>query len=135
MVFYLIIMLAVSLVGMTTLLSVKRYELTTGRLMFGASRPTISKFASRTVFLFGTAIPLYVRWHIRRAYQVGASWVHRATARAVLTLEGWLESILTTVREKTEAPRAPGEASAFLREVAEHKKQLSSKENGRITEE
>jgi len=35
------------------------------------------------------------------------------------------ERVLSAVREQTEELRKPGEASAFLREVAEHKRKLS----------
>src|SRR6185437_15803122 len=124
MVFDLIIMLAVSIVGMFALITVKSYELSTGRLLFGGARPRISRFSARTVFLFGTVLPRFVVWEVRRMYRFFASFAHSAVAHAVLRLERWLESVLTKVRESTDAPRAPGEASAFLREVAEHKKKL-----------
>jgi hypothetical protein len=130
MVFNLIIVLAVSIVGMLALISVKSYELSTGKLLFAGARPRISRFSQRMVFIFGTALPRFVVWEARRVYRWLASFAHSAVARAALRLERWLESVLTTVREKTTTTRAPGEASAFLREVAEHKKKLT----GRIEE-
>jgi hypothetical protein len=132
MVFYLIILLAVSIVGMLVLLVAKRYELTTGNLIFANSRPRLAKFSQRMVFLFGTAVPLYVRWQIGRLYRVSTVWIHRALARGVVNVEHWLERTLNNVREKTAAPRAPGEASAFLREVGEYKKKLNDGADNRI---
>jgi|SRR6185437_8168591 len=125
MVFYLIIMLVVSIVGMTSLLGAKRYELATGNLIFANSRPRMAKFSNRMVFLFGTAVPLYLRWQAGRLYRASTAWIHRATARGAVKIEAWLERTLHIVREKTSPNRTPGEASAFLREVAEHKKRLT----------
>ena len=130
MVFYLIILLAISIVGMLTLITAKRYELSTGNLMFANSRPRMARFSNRMVFLFGTAVPLYLRWQVGRLFRACTAWIHRVTARVVVLVERWLESVLENVREKTAPNRAPGEASAFLREVAEHKKKLTDTSNG-----
>lgn len=135
MVFYLTILLVVSIVGMLALLVVKNYELSTGNLIFAGARPKLSKFSSRLVFLFGTAIPLYLRWQTSRAYRACVAWVHRTTAHGVLKVEQWLESVLEGVREKTAPERAPGEASAFLREVGEYKKKLTNSAENRIDQE
>ncbi len=129
MVLDLIILLIVSIAGMLALISAKRYELVTGNLIFASARPRLAKFSNRMVFLFGTAVPLYIRWQLGRLYRVATSWVHRVTARVVVKVEHWLENILKNVREKTAPNRQPGEASAFLREVAEHKKKLTEVPN------
>lgn len=134
---YLSILLIVSVVGMLALLAAKHYELTSGRLIFADSRPRLAKFSSRMVFLFGTAVPLYLRWQAGRAYRAAVAWVHWLAAHGVLKVEQWLESVLHNVREKTSPQRTSGEASAFLREVGEYKKKLteeSSTEN-RIDQE
>jgi hypothetical protein len=110
---------------MAALLGAKHYELATGHLIFAGARPKLSKFSARMVFLFGTAIPLYVRWQAGRAYAAVKAWMHWAVAHGVLRVEKWLESILENVREKTAPAREPGEASAFLREVGEYKKKLT----------
>ena len=110
---------------MAALLSAKHYELATGHLIFANSRPKIAKFSARMVFLFGTAIPLYVRWQAERLYAAVNAWVHKTTAHGVVAVEHWLESVLKHVREKTAPDREPGEASAFLREVGEYKKKLT----------
>lgn len=136
MVLYLILLLALSIAGMLALLLGKRYELTTGNLIFANSRPKLARFSNRMVFLFGTAVPSYLRWQADRAYRASIAWVHKATAHAVLMVEGWLENILHNVREKTAPTRTPGEASAFLREVGEYKKKLTGgTSEGRIDQE
>ena len=122
---WLIVLLLVSLAGMAALLSAKHYELVTGRLIFAGARPRLSRFSARMVFLFGTAIPLYVRWQAGRAYAAAKEWLHITAAHAVVKVEHWLESVLNHVREKTAPNREPGEASAFLREVGEYKKKLT----------
>lgn len=130
MAFYLIILLVVSIAGMLALLGAKHYELTTGHLMFADSRPRLAKFSNRMVFLFGTAIPLYLRWQVGRVYAAANAWLHKSTAHGVLKVEQWLESVLHNVREKTSPQRDPGEASAFLREVGEYKKKLTEGDAG-----
>ena len=135
MVLYFIITLAVSLVGMLALLSAKRYELVSGNLIFANSRPKLAKFSHRMVFLFGTAVPLYVRWQVGRLYRGSTAWIHRAAARGVVNVEHWLERTLRIVRQKTAAPRVPGEASPFLREVGEYKKKLSDGADNQIHQE
>src|SRR5882724_10645447 len=100
MVLLLITLLAVSVVGMLSLLWVKHYELSTGNLLFAGSRPALSKFSSRAVFLFGTALPHFVRYEAHRSYSWVAGLMHRLTAHGVLRVETWLERTLNSVREK-----------------------------------
>jgi hypothetical protein len=127
MVLYLIILLIISIAGMLFLLAAKRYELSSGNLILAGARPRLSKFSSRTMFLFGTAIPHYLRWQASRLYFMVRAWAHRAVARVVVTVEHWLEQTLHQVREKTTpVVRTPGEASPFLREVGEYKKKLTN---------
>jgi len=130
MVLFFTVLLALSLAGMLTLLGTKHYELATGRVIFAGVRPSFSQWMSRAVFLFGTALPTYLRWQFSRACAAVSAWIQKITARGVVAVEHWLERVLHTVRKKTEAPRAPGEASAFLREVGEYKKKLSKRSEG-----
>ncbi len=136
MVSFFIILLLTSIVGMSLLVGVKYYELSTGRLMLGRARPGLSKFAARMVFLFGTAVPLYVAWQVERLYKVLSGWLQSHIVRFAVQFEHWLERVLHRVRQKTADTRAPGEASAFLREVGEYKKKLNGdSEEGKIHQE
>ncbi|HUD03043.1 MAG TPA: hypothetical protein VMR46_03480 [Candidatus Paceibacterota bacterium] len=117
--------LALSLAGMLFLLAFKRYELTTGKVLFVSGRPAIGNFFKQTLWWIEKVLPALVRVYGRRMVRWCKAALQRALARSILWLEHTLEKVLRTVREKTDAPRAAGEASAFLREVAEHKRKLS----------
>jgi hypothetical protein len=125
MVLFFLTALLSSLVILSLMLGFKYYELSTGNLLLGERRQSVSRFSHRTAFLFGTALPHYIRYEARRAYRGGWVFVHAVLARAVAKVEHWLEGLLNRVQEKAAHPRNPGEASAFLREVGEHKKRLA----------
>jgi biopolymer transport protein ExbB/TolQ len=127
--------LAVSIAGMLLLLGFKRYELSSGKLLFVSGRPAIGNFFKRVFWWIEKVLPALVRVYGRRAFRFAKAALQRGLARSILWLERTLEHILRTVREKTETPRAPGEASAFLREVAEHKRKLSRRIKKQPTKE
>jgi len=119
------ITLALSVAGMLFLLAFKRYELSSGTVIFARGRPAISNFFRQTLWWVEKVLPTLMRAYSRRIMRWCKAALQRAIARSILWVEHTLEKILRSVREKTEAPRTPGEASAFLREVAEHKRKLS----------
>ena len=131
------ILLGVSITGMVLLLSVKRYELNNGRVLFVSIRPTLSSLSHRLSFLIGRVFPALVRNYALLSKRGLATLLHNGVARATLLLEFTLEKVLHVVREKTTSERPAGEASAFLREVADHKKKLlkRSKSNRIILDE
>lgn len=124
MVLFFTVTLAVSIVGMTTLLALKRYELNSGRVILGRARPAVGNFFHQGLSWFEYVLPGLMRVGARRFYitmrRVGQVWA----ARIVVRLEHWLEQALGHVRRTTAAPRAGRQSSAFLREVVEHKKKL-----------
>ncbi|HEV7449142.1 MAG TPA: hypothetical protein VGP13_01230, partial [Candidatus Paceibacterota bacterium] len=66
-----------------------------------------------------------IRVGSRSLYEASLRLVHVGAAWVVIRLEQGLERALHTVRHTTtQAPRNGEETSAFLREVAEHKKKL-----------
>jgi hypothetical protein len=133
MVFFFIIALAVSLVGMVSMISIKRYELTTGKVVFSGLRPVVGMILSNTLVWLQKILPTLVRdWCVRGARAL-QTLTHRLVAQSVLAFEYVLETVLHTVREKTAPQRQVGEASAFLREVADHKKKLLGRD--RVVEE
>lgn len=117
--------LLVSVVGMIALLGFKRYELSSGHVIFARARPAIGTFFKHTLWWIEKVLPALVRVYSRRALRYCKVVLQHALARSILWVEHTLERVLSAVREKTAASRAPGEASAFLREVAEHKRKLS----------
>jgi len=118
------ISLGFSVMGMLSLLILKRYELDTGKVVFAEARPRVGYYLERAVRLFVSVLPSLIYHALLRAKNAFLFFIHAAVARAALAIEQLLERILHTVREKTSPPRAPGEVSAFLREVADHKKQI-----------
>ena len=124
MVLFFTIALGLSIGGMASLLALKRYELDTGKLVMADVRPVVGEFFHRVVVMVGSRLPDFAQRSAARATQALRALAHHMVARATLGLEQMLERVLHTVREKTSPPRAPGEASAFLREVADHKKQI-----------
>lgn len=116
--------LIVSVMGMVSLLVLKRYELTSGRVLLGSARPAVGNFFHRGLSWFEYVLPGLIRVGLRRLYVIARRVLHVWGARLVITLEGWLERALHRVRHTTASPKRGQETSAFLRQVAEHKKKL-----------
>jgi hypothetical protein len=124
MVLFFTIALVISLVGMLSMLSLKRYEITTGRVVFSGLRPIVSTLLSNTLVWLQKILPMLLQNLFVRGISAARTLVHRLVAQSILAFEYVLESVLHTVREKTAPQRHVGEVSAFLREVADHKKKL-----------
>ena len=123
--------LIVSIVGLVSLLALKYWELSTGRLVAISARPRVSRASRSMLFFFEQVVPALVRVYSRRAWRALLGTAHFVSAWVVLKVEYVLEHTLQKLRRSTEVRRGTGEASAFLRQVAEHKKKLlSEKENG-----
>lgn len=114
---------ALSATGMLAMLLVRRYEIKNNRLVFARARPKVAQAVETSAFVAGTVVPLVARHWGEFFVEWCKLRIHRATAWCVLWTERVLERVLRTIRHST-APKAEGEASEFLREVAEHKKQL-----------
>ncbi len=123
MVIFFITLLGISLVGLALLLSVRRYELVSGRVIFAHVRPTVGAWLGFGMHFVERVAPALVRYFGKRAYRRLSELAHRTVAFVVLHAERLLEQTLDLLRHTT-AKEGGGEASAFLREVAEHKEQL-----------
>ncbi len=128
MVLFFTVGLILSIAGMLGLLGFKRYELSTGNVLFASARPAVGHFLKQALWWVEKVLPALVRVYTMRTIRFCKVVLQRALARSILWIEHTLEQVLHTVRERTTTVRAPGgEASAFLREVAEHKRKLSSR--------
>lgn len=116
--------LAVSIVGMITLLMLKRYELSSGRVLLGSARPAVGNFFHRGLSWFEYVLPGLLRVGVRRLYNTVRRLLHVWLAWVVVKVEQGLEYALHRVRHTTVVPKHAKETSAFLRQVAEHKKKL-----------
>ena len=125
MVLFFIALLGISIVGMSAVLYLKRYELTTGKVFLAGARPRTHSFFHTLFVLVERVLPALLREQGAKAADWSVSFAHYATAKGVLFVEHSLEQVLHTVRQKTAPERViSGEVSPFLREVADHKKQL-----------
>lgn len=114
------ITLSVSILGLLAILLIKRYEIRSGRKFMSRVRPGVD---SAAVFIV-EGVPSLMHQGRHHALSAARQWAGAALMRAVFVFENGLERLLHKVREKTRAPREPGEASPFLREVADHKREL-----------
>lgn len=115
--------LGISLVGLVGLLTLKSWELQTGRVLFTGARPAMGQFFHRVVFWVEHIVPRLIRLTLKRIAQAGMALLHRVVAWVVVHVEKGLEYVLFRLRHST-STETKQEASPFLREVAEHKKEL-----------
>ena len=125
MVVFLITLLCVSLVGLSSVLYAKHWEEMNGKLMLSKVRPKAGEVLGTSLNFVEKRAPAILREAALRAYAVSRVLLHRGIAWAVIHIEYVLEKTLHTLRHTTQQ-RGNGEASAFLREVAEHKKLLQN---------
>jgi hypothetical protein len=118
------ITLGISIVGLLSLLVLKRREMKTDRVIFARARPKLRRFFHTILVVVEHVIPGLVRyvWHTILRFMRGG--VQRIIARAILMFEVTLERVLHRVRSTSTAPQGSGEVSNFLREVAAHKRDL-----------
>src|SRR5581483_11672335 len=121
MVVFLTVLLGVSAAGMLAILWLKRYELRTGRIFLAGLRPALGEFSARTLWWFGRTAPGAAAAVARDLWSRARAAIHASIARGIVAAERGLELALSALRRSTSAPRMDGEASPFLREVAEHK--------------
>ncbi len=116
--------LVVSIVGMLALLVLKRWELSTGHVLGGRLRPALGAAMHRTLNWFEYTLPMLAKRQYHRSRLYMRALIHRLAALMVVLLERGLERVLKRLRHNTNVPRNDAQASAFLREVSAHKKQL-----------
>ena len=117
--------LLISCFALVLLLSIKRWELTTGRVMGSSLRPHISGFFHTVSLWVEHILPTLVKMYTRGIWQGLQRTAHWITAHVVVRTEHTLERFLHTLRHTTDPRRGMNEKpSLFLREVSEHKRKL-----------
>ena len=123
---FFIILLLVSLAGMVMLMTLKQIELSTGSILFASMRPKVNRFFKTCLIMVERVLPGLVKGGIAQMFLQMRALMQKALAHAILRFEEWLKSMLHLIREKTHPAHARGEASAFLRQVGEYKKQIET---------
>jgi hypothetical protein len=126
MVSFLTLTLLISIAAVSMLLTLKQIEVSTGTVLFAGVRPGINRFFKTCLLIVERSLPALARegvHHLWRRIKVMIQWI---LAHGLLKFEMWLRDMLKLIREKTHPTHARGEASAFLKEVGEYKKQLES---------
>lgn len=123
MVLFLTTLLLISCVGMAAIVAVKERELRTGQVFFAGARPRLRRMFARALSI-ERSLPRLAREVSVHAGAAARAGLRALVARGAVLVESLLERLLHVLRYKTSAPAAEGEASPFLREVAEYKKKL-----------
>ncbi len=120
--------LVISILALGALLVLKQIEVATGSVILAGVRPQVNRFFKTCLVLAGRVIPglaqeggAHVLTRMRTAAQV-------ALAHVALRVETFLHNSLHMLRTKLHPEQKRGEASAFLKQVGEYKKQLEKKE-------
>ncbi len=124
MVVFFSITLVFAILGLVSLLWIKRWELRTGKLLVAGVRPQVGNMSRTFLIWVERVLPHLITVYAQKGARTAESTMHHAAARALLTAEHSLERVLRTLRGVTEQPKSNKEASVFLREVAEHKRKL-----------
>jgi hypothetical protein len=121
------ITLLLSIVGLTLLLGIKRYELNTGRMVLKGVRPAVRRVVHTAVLYVEYLLPFLARRSLAHAARVARVVLSRAAARMALFVEETLHHALLGVEHMMQPRQSGGAASGFLEEVAEHKRKLLRK--------
>ena len=124
MILFFTITLCLSSLGLLLLLSIKRYEMRTSRVLFARARPNISYVLHGIVLFVQHILPFIARRSIAKTFAFMRSSLSRALARLTLYVEVTLKRALTAIQQTMQPRRSGGSASTFLQEVAEHKSRL-----------
>ncbi|MES2007039.1 MAG: hypothetical protein V4436_02945 [Patescibacteria group bacterium] len=120
------ISLCVSVIGILMLFVLKQIELSTGHVILSSARPKVNRFFKTCLLLIERVLPGLVREGIWAVLMRLRGLLTKTLARWILSFETMLKNILHVLREKFNPHHSRGEASAFLKEVGEYKKQLEN---------
>jgi hypothetical protein len=118
--------LVISFAGMVTLMVLKQIELSTGTVILARVRPGINRFFRSCLHLVERGLPTLLRQGLRATFYRMRAFLRVVLAHVLLRFEEMLKNTLRFIRQKTHPSYARGEASPFLKEVGEYKKQLET---------
>ena len=124
MTLFFFITLCFSATMLVLLLGVKRYEMNTGHVIFMRARPKAARIVHIVVLFIQHVLPFIARRSAAQAFRLARAGVSNMLARLTLYIETSLRRLLLAIQQGMQPKRGGGVTSAFLREVAEHKKKL-----------
>lgn len=124
--YFFTITLFVSIVALAALMCLKQIELSTGTVILAGARPKINRFFKTCLIIMERVLPALARESMLALFLRIRATLQKLLAHAILRVEAMLHNTLQLIREKTHPTHARGEASAFLKEVGEYKKQLET---------
>ena len=124
MVLFLLITLCVSLLGIILILSIKRYEMRTGRVFFARTRPAITAPLHTSSLVIEHLLPRFAQRSVDRGIVTIRAVLGRMLAKGTFMIETMLRKMLSAIHRVVEPRERGGPASAFLQEVAAHKRKL-----------
>lgn len=92
--------------------------------MFQSLRPRLNRVFHNSLVFVERVLPALVRVGVERAVLLAIRTVQRLIAQSIVLAEYWLQRALDMLHMTNHVPHPTTPASAFLREVAEHKKSL-----------
>lgn len=116
--------LALSLLGLVILVSLKAWEMRAGHLLFPSMRHVAGARSAHVLHFARAEFPHRLARAGRVARRLLRAYVSFASAKALFYFERGLERILHKVRTAPSNLKERGEASPFLREVAAYKRML-----------
>ena len=133
MALFLTIVLILSCAALVSLLYAKEWEMRTGRILVSGMRPRLDHYSRLSLAFVERVVPDFVEEQAGRLVFWLRTSVRAALAHGLLQAEHALERILHALRHRTlPPPSAGGEASAFLREVADYKKKLMKRSRNKF---
>mgnify|MGYP000178302651 CR=1 FL=1 len=118
--------LIISIAGMSALMMLKQIEISTGVIILARIRPQVNRFFHAILLVIERSLPALVREAIVAVLKRLRGALQKMLAHGILWFETTLQNLLHLLREKTHPQHHRGEASAFLKEVGEYKKQIET---------
>ncbi|MDE2212924.1 MAG: hypothetical protein KGJ34_00065 [Patescibacteria group bacterium] len=125
MVIFLTAVLLCSSLGMVLLLAIKHWEVSKDRMLFRSTRAQVNESFAIYLNFFASRLPSLAQEKGRTHIEAVEVWCKGMLARVLLKAEGVLERMLRTLKQTTAPHSAQGQVSAFLQEIAEHKRTLA----------
>lgn len=123
--------LVISIIALCALFGIKRWELSTGAVLWSTVRPKIGAFSHHILLWVESILPRLIYVYTKRWLRASRVAIHTLAAFSVLHLERLLERALAFVRQSTSAKPGTVEVSVFLREVSEYKRKILRTKQGR----